>query len=63
MGLGIGLSFIATLSITTHHFRRRKALVTGIAMSGSSVGAVIFPISKLFIPLFCAVKSLLGALQ
>ncbi|KAH9474883.1 Aspyridones efflux protein apdF [Psilocybe cubensis] len=46
MGLGLGLTFVPTLSLTVHHFRRRKVLATGIAMSGSSLGAVLFPISK-----------------
>ncbi|KAF9554461.1 MFS general substrate transporter [Agrocybe pediades] len=44
MGIGAGLTFIATVSISVHHFRRRKALATGIVMSGSSIGAVIYPI-------------------
>jgi len=45
MGIGAGLTFIPTVSIGVHHFRRRKAFATGIIMSGSSIGAVVYPIS------------------
>jgi len=44
MGLGIGLTFVPTVSILVHHFERHRALASGIALSGSSIGAVIFPI-------------------
>ncbi|KDR74772.1 hypothetical protein GALMADRAFT_70573 [Galerina marginata CBS 339.88] len=45
MGLGMGFVFVPSLSITSHHFVRRKAFATGVAMTGVSLGAVIFPIS------------------
>lgn len=45
MGLGLGLSFVPAVSVIVHHYRRSKVLVTGIVLSGSSLGAVIFPIS------------------
>jgi len=44
MGLGLGLLFIPTLGITTHHFKKKRALAGGIALSGSAIGAIIFPI-------------------
>uniref|UniRef100_A0A8H8CK91 MFS general substrate transporter n=1 Tax=Psilocybe cubensis TaxID=181762 RepID=A0A8H8CK91_PSICU len=44
VGLGLGLTFVPAVSLTVHHFRRRMVLVTGIVMSGSSIGAVMFPI-------------------
>ncbi|KAF9471158.1 MFS general substrate transporter [Pholiota conissans] len=44
MGLGLGFLFVPTLSILVHHFKHRKALATGIALSGSSTGALVFPI-------------------
>ncbi|EIN13004.1 MFS general substrate transporter [Punctularia strigosozonata HHB-11173 SS5] len=44
MGLGLGLVFTPSVSIPTHYFRRRRALASGIALSGSSVGAIIHPI-------------------
>ncbi|KAJ7451634.1 MFS general substrate transporter [Mycena latifolia] len=44
MGLGLGLTFVPTVSISTHHFKRRRALAAGIGLSGSSVGATVFPI-------------------
>jgi hypothetical protein len=45
MGVGLGFTFVPTVSVTVHHFKRRRALATGVALSGSSTGAVIFPIS------------------
>lgn len=44
MGIGIGLTFIPAVASVSHHFRRRRALATGIVVSGSSVGGVCFPI-------------------
>lgn len=45
MGFGLGLLFIPSVTICMFHFKERKALMTGIAMSGSSFGAMIYPIS------------------
>lgn len=45
MGLGMGLVFVPTVSIPSHYFKRRRALVAGIVLSGNSTGAIIFPIS------------------
>ncbi|KAG5721998.1 Riboflavin transporter MCH5 [Termitomyces sp. T112] len=44
MGIGLGLTFVPSLSILVMHFERRRALASGLALSGSSIGAVIFPI-------------------
>ncbi|KAJ6473642.1 MFS general substrate transporter [Mycena vitilis] len=44
MGLGLGLTFVPTVSITVHHFAKRRGLASGVALSGSSIGATIFPI-------------------
>ncbi|KAJ7057502.1 MFS general substrate transporter [Mycena amicta] len=44
MGLGLGLTFLPSLSIVVHHFKRHRGLASGIVMSGSSVGAALFPI-------------------
>ncbi|RDB28171.1 Riboflavin transporter MCH5 [Hypsizygus marmoreus] len=44
MGLGQSLLFLPSLSIIGHHFKRRRAMATGIAVSGASVGGVIWPI-------------------
>lgn len=46
MGIGVGLTFTPTMSNIAHKFYERKALATGIVLSGSSAGALIFPISK-----------------
>ncbi|KAG6837379.1 hypothetical protein H0H93_010537 [Arthromyces matolae] len=47
MGIGLGLTFVPSLSILVMHFDRRKSLASGIALSGSSIGAVVFPISSI----------------
>ncbi|KAJ3804240.1 MFS general substrate transporter [Lentinula aff. lateritia] len=54
MGIGLGLTFIPTISITVHHFHRRRGLASGIALSGSSIGGMIFPISMLTAFLCCS---------
>ncbi|KAF8890382.1 MFS general substrate transporter [Infundibulicybe gibba] len=50
MGIGIGLTFVPTMSVTVHHFKRRRALASGVVLSGSSAGALVFPISSHLIP-------------
>lgn len=44
MGLGLGIIWVPVVSIPSHHFRRRRALAVGVALSGCAFGAVIFPI-------------------
>ncbi|KAJ3782744.1 MFS general substrate transporter [Lentinula aff. detonsa] len=44
MGIGMGIIFLPTLSVTAHYFKRKRGLVMGIILSGSSVGAVVYPI-------------------
>jgi MFS family permease len=48
MGIGLGLTFVPTLSITVHYFNKRRGLASGVALSGSALGATVFPISMLF---------------
>ncbi|KAJ7163768.1 MFS general substrate transporter, partial [Mycena filopes] len=50
MGIGLGFTFVPTVSITVHHFAKRRGLASGIAFSGSSIGATVFPISDHLIP-------------
>lgn len=49
-GLGLGITFIPIIGVIPHWFKRRRALATGIVVSGSSVGGICFPImlNKLF---------------
>ncbi|KAF8809445.1 MFS general substrate transporter [Phlegmacium glaucopus] len=44
IGLGQSLLFLPSLTIIGHHFKRRRALATGIAVSGASVGGIVWPI-------------------
>lgn len=43
-GLGLGTMFLSTIGVIPHWFKRRRALATGIVVSGSSVGGLCFPI-------------------
>jgi cyanophycinase-like exopeptidase len=49
MGIGLGLVFVPSCLIVQQHFHDRKALMTGIVMSGSSFGALVYPVSKYLI--------------
>ncbi|KAI0759284.1 MFS general substrate transporter [Trametes elegans] len=44
IGLSVGLLFLPSLSIVAHHFRRKRALATGLVVSGASCGGIVFPI-------------------
>lgn len=46
MGIGLGLTFIPTLANTTRFFNKRRGLASGVALSGSALGATVFPISE-----------------
>ncbi|KAF7301923.1 MFS general substrate transporter [Mycena indigotica] len=44
MGIGMGTIFLPSLSVAAHYFKRRRGIAVGIMLSGSSVGAVIYPV-------------------
>ncbi|THH15537.1 hypothetical protein EW146_g4952 [Bondarzewia mesenterica] len=44
MGIAQGMLFLPSLTIVPHHFRRRRALATGIVVTGSSAGGIVMPI-------------------
>lgn len=44
VGLGSGCLFIPSVGIVSTYFSTRKALATGLAVSGSSIAGVIYPI-------------------
>ncbi|KAF5352290.1 hypothetical protein D9758_011960 [Tetrapyrgos nigripes] len=44
IGFGMGLIFIPSLTIISQHFRKRRAFATGIAVTGASVGGIVWPI-------------------
>lgn len=41
--IALGLIFLPAVGVTTHHFRRQKGLATGIVISRSSCGEIVFP--------------------
>ncbi|KAK4056865.1 hypothetical protein OIO90_002115 [Microbotryomycetes sp. JL221] len=44
LGLSMGCQFMPSASVLAHYFYRRRSLAMGIAMAGSSLGGIIFPI-------------------
>lgn len=46
MGLGTGFLFTPSTAIIGIHFKRRRSLAYGIALTGISIGALVFPIRK-----------------
>lgn len=44
LGIGTGLLFTPAVAVLPQYFRQKRALVNGIAASGSSIGGVVFPI-------------------
>ncbi|KAF4585078.1 hypothetical protein EYR40_001914 [Pleurotus pulmonarius] len=44
MGIGMGLMFLPSLTITSHYFRRRRSLAMGVVIAGSSLGGCLYPI-------------------
>ncbi|GLB41018.1 putative MFS general substrate transporter [Lyophyllum shimeji] len=44
MGIGMGLMFLPSLTVTSHYFRARRSLAMGVVISGSSVGGCLYPI-------------------
>lgn len=43
-GIGIGLTFLPIVGLPNQWFRKRRGLAVGLAIGGSSVGGVIWPI-------------------
>ncbi|KAG1758639.1 major facilitator superfamily domain-containing protein [Suillus occidentalis] len=43
-GIGFGLLFFPSMSATATHFTKNRATALGVAVAGSSVGGVVFPI-------------------
>ena len=44
IGLGAGCLFVPSLAVVSTFFVKRRAIATGIAVSGNAVGGVIYPI-------------------
>ncbi|KAM0722894.1 hypothetical protein Q7P37_001092 [Cladosporium fusiforme] len=43
-GIGSSLLFTPSIAVVGHYFFRKRAFATGIAMTGSSMGGIIFPL-------------------
>lgn len=41
VGLGMGLLYVPSVSIILHYFKRKRAMVVGIASQGGSIGAIV----------------------
>lgn len=50
MGIGMGCMFLPALSITSHYFRKRRAVAMGLVVASGSLGGVIYSIllNKIF---------------
>ena len=44
VGIGSGIIYVPALTIQAHHWKKRRALAMGIAISGGSWGGIIYPI-------------------
>ncbi|GMT33376.1 hypothetical protein PFISCL1PPCAC_24673, partial [Pristionchus fissidentatus] len=44
MGVGIGLMYCPAIVIVTMYFEKRRALATGLAVSGAGIGTFVFPV-------------------
>ncbi|KAG2359028.1 MFS general substrate transporter [Suillus spraguei] len=44
IGIAVGLLYIPSLAVISHHFQRRRTLVMTLATAGSSLGAIVYPI-------------------
>ncbi|KAJ3160483.1 hypothetical protein HDU88_007943 [Geranomyces variabilis] len=44
LGVGVSMGFFAGLSVVTQWFHKRRSLVIGIVIAGSSAGGTVFPI-------------------
>lgn len=60
MGLGLGMIFLPTAIVCMHHFKKRRAFITGIVLSGASAGAIVFP---LVLDKFLPTKGFSGAVR
>ncbi|PPR01202.1 hypothetical protein CVT26_016083 [Gymnopilus dilepis] len=44
MGIGMGMMFLPSLTITSHYFRVKRSTAMGFVVAGSSLGGVIYPV-------------------
>lgn len=44
MGVGLGMTFLPSISVVSHHFKAHRALAIGIVATGASAGGIVFPI-------------------
>ena len=44
VGIGMGCTFVPGLGIVSARFRKKRAFATGAALTGSSVGGIVYPV-------------------
>ncbi|KAM0747249.1 MFS general substrate transporter [Meredithblackwellia eburnea MCA 4105] len=44
MGISMGLTYVPAISVLSHYFVKKRSLVMGLAITGSSVGGICYPI-------------------
>ncbi|KAJ8518626.1 hypothetical protein ONZ45_g4304 [Pleurotus djamor] len=44
MGVGMGLMFLPSLTLTSHYFRKKRSTAMGVVLAGSSIGGCLYPI-------------------
>ena len=45
LGLGTGCLFVPSIAVVSTYFRTKRAIATGIAVGGSSIGGIVYPIT------------------
>ncbi|KAF9023807.1 MFS general substrate transporter [Hymenopellis radicata] len=44
LGIAVGMLYVPALGVLSHHFKKRRSLMMGLAQAGSSVGGLVHPI-------------------
>ncbi|KAF9561240.1 MFS general substrate transporter [Agrocybe pediades] len=44
MGIGMGIMFLPSLTITSHYFKQKRSMAMGVVIAGSSLGGVVYPV-------------------
>ncbi len=44
LGIAVGMLYVPAIGVLSHHFKKRRSLMMGLAQAGSSVGGLVHPI-------------------